>query len=128
MNTLTQSPDEIYGDTSVVLSEGERVIWSRRANRSTRLLAVGGRLLRTTDRLLFIPNRVERLLGRQPSSIKLNSVQEIEVDHIHPLSVLNGGWRRRLKIQSSGGRTTLFVVNKLEDVLGDLASVPQSNK
>jgi hypothetical protein len=101
------------------LKPGETIRWKALANRiiSSRNTS-GGQLVVTDHRMFFQPNRFDAAIGRKPWDCPLDSVKGIEtIDRDQ--SVLAGGMRKRLGIQTTDGVET-FVVNDLEIKVSEL--------
>jgi hypothetical protein len=110
--------------SSPSLSDGETVRWSLSANRAERWwYASGGKLFVTDRRILFQPNRLDSLFGKQTWECPLSRVKKIEGVDRSGTEALAGGSRRRLAIGTPEG-VELFVVRdssrtalKLKDFL-----------
>ena len=101
------------------VEEGEQLRESWQANHTRGGLAVGGALWLSTTRLVFVPNRFERWLGRSDWSCDLGDVTDVRIAKrgTHPT---NGAWRQRLAIDHGG--VDLFVVNHVHDVASAIES------
>lgn len=64
----------------VDLKSGEEVRWQASASRLQGARAVGGNLYLTGQRLLFVPNRFEKLLRSAPWSMPPDQVETIDLD------------------------------------------------
>ncbi len=108
------------------LEADEAIRWQSSAGRSlNRWITSGGKLVVTNRRVLFQPNRFDAVTGKKPWECPLASVTGFEaVDR--DLTVLAGGMRKRLGIQTSDG-VKIFVVNDLEEKVSELREIlPQS--
>lgn len=89
---------------------GEAIRWESSAGRTlNRWITSGGRLVITNRRVLFQPNRFDALTGKRPWECPLASVKGVQTVDRDP-SVLAGGMRERLGIQTTDG-VEVFVVN-----------------
>ncbi len=85
------------------LKNGERLEWKKNANRQQGpIRAVGGRLYLTNERLIFSPNRVDRITRGESWQTSLTEITEIGLE--------STGLRKRLSV-AAGENTDLFVVN-----------------
>jgi len=100
------------------LDQAEAVVWQQLANRTQSAgRAVGGRLFLTSTRLLFEPNRVDAATGGENWSAPLTDIKSVgkQSRDGNPLS---GGLRDRLRLTLADGSAELFVVNRLDKVIG----------
>jgi hypothetical protein len=106
------------------LEAGETIRWKSSAGRTlNRWITSGGQLVVTNRRVLFHPNRFDAVTGKKPWECPLASVRGFEaVDR--DLTVLAGGMRERLGIQTTDG-TEIFVVNNLKEKIAELQSLLQ---
>lgn len=106
------------------LEAAEEIRWKSSAGRSlNRWITSGGQLVVTNRRVMFQPNRFDMVIGRRPWKCPLASVTGFEaVDR--DLTVLAGGIRERLRIQTTDGAET-FVVNKLKEKIAELQGLLQ---
>lgn len=104
------------------LHDGEIPEWRRAANRQQRRRAVGGRLLLTSERLIFTSNRLDRLTGGSDWSVDRDDVTAVDVAaptlENGPFS---GGLRSRLRLTLIGGTEELFVVRSPDRCATELA-------
>lgn len=108
------------------LEADETIRWQSSAGRSlNRWITSGGKLAVTNRRVLFQPNRFDAITGKELWECPLASVMGFEaVDR--NLTVLAGGMRARLGVQTSDG-VEVFVVNDLEKKVMELREIlPQS--
>jgi hypothetical protein len=102
------------------LEAGEAIRWESSAGRAlNRWITSGGRLVVTNQRVLFQPNRFDAMIGRKPWGCRLafvTGVQKVERD----LSVIAGGARERLRIQTRAG-VEVFVVNNATAKVAELS-------
>jgi len=98
-------------------AEDERPVSSWPANHSRRGVAVGGTLWLTDRRLLFIPNRLEAVVGRQGWERELGDVREVTVSG---RGLTPASWRRRLALRSARGLDH-FLVPDVGDVAAQLS-------
>ena len=78
--------------------------------------AVGGKLFGTCKRLIFIPNRIDSLMGGFPVEIPNGAISSLsKTSPTYSLAGLfSGAFRSRLCIQLDHGKAHLFVVNRLD--------------
>ncbi len=96
------------------LGADERICWQSPAGRSlNRWITSGGTLVVTNRRLLFQPNRFDTFTGKSTWACPLDSATGIAVVDRDP-TVLSGGMRKRIEIQTSDG-TQIFVVNQVDE-------------
>lgn len=99
----------------------EQIRWSKVANRKQGGRAVGGRLVVTSSRALFIPNRIDALTGGKNWECPVARITRIEAMP-RDSDIYAGGLRNRLVIR--GDKVfEVFVVNKLAGVLTELQSI-----
>jgi hypothetical protein len=98
--------------------------WSRRANFITsRVRAVGGRLVVDGGQLRFVPHAIDRALAGKGWSIDLDEVTSIQVMPPRPLSHLFGaGLRRQLCVEGTGTKA-YFIVNGADQVAAELRAL-----
>ncbi|MGH2985695.1 MAG: hypothetical protein ACRDLO_03275 [Solirubrobacterales bacterium] len=108
--------------TASRLNPGERLEWSKAANRFQGSRAVGGRLALTDQRLVFASNRLDALLRGRRWAMPLEQIRSVGVEPRGGgnKSLFGGNLRNRLRIRSGDGEE-LFVINDLDDLLGRLA-------
>jgi hypothetical protein len=100
------------------LEQGEELRWQRGANRTQGSRAIGGRLFLTSWRLVFMPNRLDALLGARPWAAPLAAVRGVGVQP-RDGNAFSGGLRSRLRLDFDHG-PELFVINNLDDVVAML--------
>ena len=104
------------------LEADEAIRWQSSAGRSlNRWITSGGQLVVTNRRVLFQPNRFDTVTGKKPWECPLASVMGFETVG-RDLTVLAGGMRKRLGIQTSDG-VKIFVVNDLEKKVTELREI-----
>lgn len=105
-----------------VLSGEETVVASYPANHTQGKRAVGGKLFLTPRRLIFVPNRMDAVLGGKTWDAAVETVLTISRDrpHIHIMEIFSGALRSRLAVSTSSGAREFFVVNGLDRVIADL--------
>ncbi|MGN6167268.1 MAG: hypothetical protein ACTHQQ_03730 [Solirubrobacteraceae bacterium] len=98
--------------------------WSRRANFITsRVRAVGGRLVVDGRQLRFEPHAIDRALAGKSWSISLDEVTAIQVVPARPLSHLFGaGLRRQLCVEGAGTKA-FFIVNGADQAAEELRAL-----
>ena len=96
----------------------ELVEWAVRANRSQGNRAVGGRLFLTSERLVFVPNRLDDVLGGESWSRSRQDVDDVAVEP-RGLNPLSGALRRRLRIVFPDG-VEFFVVPRVAELVQSL--------
>jgi hypothetical protein len=100
------------------LDQAETVVWQQLANRTQSAgRAFGGRLYLTGTRLLFEPNRVDAATGGENWSAPLTDIKSVGKQP-RDGNPLNGGLRDRLRLMLADGSAELFVVNRLDKVIG----------
>jgi hypothetical protein len=105
------------------LEADERIRWQSTAGRSlNRWITSGGRLIVTNQRVLFQPNRFDVITGKKPWECPLTSVTGLYSLDRDP-TVLAGGLRKRLEIQTLDGAET-FVIDQLNDKIQTLRELP----
>jgi len=101
------------------LEEGEAIRWESSAGRAlNRWITSGGRLVVTNKRVLFQPNRFDAMTGKRPWGRPLTSVKDVQAVDRDP-TVLAGGMRKRLGIQTADG-IEVFIVNNVTTKVADL--------
>ena len=98
---------------------GETVTDRWAANRLERHHAVGGIFFATNRRLVFLPHRLERMIGSKPWAVATTDVTFVDEEGRGGGPWI-GGMRRRLKIQLLGGASDVFIVNRLETRMAKL--------
>jgi hypothetical protein len=107
----------------LVLHPGEQVLETFRANRSQGWRAVGGRLVLTDRRLVFVPHAVERATGGKVWEQPLTSMTTVSLA-ARGWGPLDGSLRRRVMV-ASGDERSYFVVGKASDVIAKVqAALP----
>ena len=98
------------------LSDAERVLWKKAANRTQGGRAVGGRLYLTETRLIFQPNRFDAATKGQPWSATLADIEGVstEAPDGRLSGLFSGGVRTRLRLDVSGGGSERFVINGVD--------------
>lgn len=108
----------------VEFAPGEQLVWKRLANRQQGAYrAVGGRLFLTDRRLIFMPHKVDRATGGNSWSQDLANITRAAIEPRHygvPLVTRDVGLRRRLRVEQHDGTVDVFVVNRVEDVVGSI--------
>lgn len=101
------------------LETDETIRWQSSAGRSlSRWITSGGQLIVTNHRVLFQPNRFDRLTGKRQWECPLASVTGLEAVDRDP-TVLAGGLRKRLKIQTQDDHE-IFILNHLDERMEEL--------
>lgn len=103
------------------LNPAEELLSSRFANHSQGRVARGGRLLLTSERLLFHPHLFDRLLGGRDLDLQRADVVDVDVAP-RTGGRFDGGRRHRLRIRLRDGSVELFVVNDVKDVVEELST------
>jgi hypothetical protein len=102
------------------LSPGERVLWRRTGSLSRPRGWVGGTLVITTARVMFVPGRLAFSLapGKAPqfTSTDLVSVGVEDRDY----TPYTGGMRKRLRLTSCDGQTMLVAVKGLDQAVEEV--------
>jgi len=103
------------------IAASEDVLWTRGANREqSPLRYTGGRLLLTSNRLIFQPNRLDALTRGLPWSADLASVAKVGVEPrgpTVPFLGLTARYRNRLRVELQDGQVEVFVINHLATVV-----------
>lgn len=86
----------------------------------SRLTAAGGTLKLDGDRLIFEPTLMARTLKAADWSAHVSNVREITTSGISPLSMMAGGWRKRLAVELDNGDRELFSVARPGKVATEL--------
>ena len=85
------------------LAANETIHWQSSAGRSlTRWVTAGGQLFVTNERVLFQPNRFDKLTGKKSWACPLTSITGLEAIDRAP-TVVGGGMRTRLGLQTPDG-------------------------
>lgn len=92
------------------------------ANHTEGAIARGGRLWLTNQRLVFLPHGFDQALGADAVNLPLSEVAHArkEPAGCGPQAWFSGGARARLRIDVVDGTTQLFVVNRLDSVVGQI--------
>jgi hypothetical protein len=110
----------------IEMQPGESLITSFRANRTQGKRAVGGSLHLTSQRVVFRPHIFDRATGGETWEAPLNTVIDVAVAPKGGGSAFDGSLRDRLAV-STQSETSLFVVNKLPDVIGRINEARLAN-
>lgn len=95
------------------LLRDEVVLWSCWANRlQTRLRAVGGTLILTSKRLLFVANRLESQFGGTDVAIPRDSIVGVAAERFGLVRPA-GGLRQGVCFALSDGSKERFMINKV---------------
>jgi hypothetical protein len=106
------------------LEAAEKIRWKSSAGRAlNRWITSGGLLVVTNRRVMFQPNRFDLVIGKKPWQCPLVSVTAVEAVE-RDLTVLAGGMRERLRLQTTDGAET-FVVNNLKEKIVELQGLLQ---
>jgi hypothetical protein len=98
------------------LESGERILFKPGANRSQGNRAIGGHLFVTNQRVIFVPNVVDRLTGAKQWACTLSEIDGVGTAARTFDKPFSGGARRRLELHLDDDRRELFVVNHVEAV------------
>jgi hypothetical protein len=93
------------------LDPDEKVVASPAANRSLGPRAAGGRLYLTAERVLFIPHKLDALIGDTGWSCKTTDIVQVNILRRSFSAPFGGSLRRRLQIHLASNVTEIFVVN-----------------
>jgi hypothetical protein len=104
------------------LQPGERLLTKFVANREQSFYRqVGGCLFLTDRRLIFQPNRFDRVLSGEQWAVELPAIEHVVVFpgswRSVPLAGQAAGFRRRLEIRQTSGDVDLFVVNRVKNAV-----------
>lgn len=106
------------------LTFGEQILWRRLANRQQGpYRSMGGRLFVTDRRVIFLPNRVDKVTGGQSWSRDLTDIARVEVEPRHygiPFVTKDVGLRRRLRVEGRDGTIEIFLVNRVKHAVARL--------
>lgn len=102
--------------------DDERVVESVRANHSQSIgRAVGGKLFVTDRRLVFVPHRVDAVLGGTPVRVDLDAIATVTTESRGGRGIVDtlfgGGLRERLRVETVDDAVELFVVSDLPAVV-----------
>jgi hypothetical protein len=101
--------------------ENETEVFSCLANRTqSSNRAVGGKLIVTNRRILFLPHLLDASLGGQTMTVSLGEINGVGIEPAGG-DTFGGGLRDRLRVDSQAS-IELFVVNKLQEVVDLLRS------
>jgi hypothetical protein len=101
----------------VPLHEGEEVLEEFVANYAqSTFRAVGGKLVVTTERVVFTPHHLDAATAGRTVSLPLEDIVEVGVQE-RGADVLAGGIRRRLRLRTQEGAAELFVVPNRRHVI-----------
>jgi hypothetical protein len=103
----------------IELQQNELLVTSFRANHTQGRRAVGGSLHLTTQRVVFRPHIIDRATGGTTWEAPLSAITDVSVAPKGGGGNFDGSLRDRLAI-STGLDTSLFVVNKLPDVIAKI--------
>ena len=108
--------EPLIGQSVLVSQSREDPSWSIPANRQHRgWLSVGGRLSRSSDRLVFRPNALDRMFLRAQWSCHLRNIRAVGVaGRSFRGGPFSGGAVRRLRLDLVDGSTELFVVQYVD--------------
>jgi hypothetical protein len=108
-------------ESKLPMTAGETLVDSFLANRMQGGRAVGGRFYLTSQRLAFLPNRVDAATGGDAWEIPLAAVSlaDIAPRGSSPFSEGYASLRRRLRITTVHG-TDLFVVNHVGRIVAQI--------
>lgn len=95
--------------------EGERVVRSSAANRTSGSIAAGGWLVLTTSRLFHHPHIVDRILTRSRDwEVQLSDIVNVDIaaPDAGSQARYDGGRTRRLRVATADGESVFLVVNR----------------
>ncbi len=100
-----------------LLCRDERLLFEIPANRSQGRRAVGGKLFGTEKRIVFVPNRLDALLGGTAAEIPVAAVAAVtdSTPRYTISEVFSGAFRSRLSIRTNDHQIHLFVVEQLRE-------------
>ncbi|MGC5258063.1 hypothetical protein ACPXCG_17095 [Gordonia sp. DT218] len=106
---------------SVEALPDERILLKYASNHTqSRRRAVGGRLFVTSDRIVFLPHRLDALTGGRQWAAMVEQVVRVSVEPKGG-DTFGGGLRDRLRVDTDTG-CALFVVNKVAQVRSEMAA------
>lgn len=101
------------------LKPREMIRWRSFASRAvSRWRTSGGKLIVTDQRVFFQPTHIDAVIGGKSWECPLTAVTGVEIVE-RDLTVLAGGMRERLGIQTVDG-TKIFIVNNLKQKVVEL--------
>ena len=103
------------------LYPGERLLWRKPASLALRT-AVGGALHITTERIIFIPNRLNWGELRATHEWATREVATITVTD-RDYTPYTGGMRKRMCIGLKAEEPLMFVVKRLDDMIAEVRDV-----
>ena len=109
--------------------ENESVLYETPANHEQKKIARGGKIFATEKRLIFIPNRLDALLGGKPLEMEIANIHEITIKHATFTfrELFSGALRKRLHVRTTLNENHFFVVDGLESVIKSLGSLLNLN-
>jgi hypothetical protein len=100
------------------LWEGETVVHRYRANWAPKVRAIGGELFLTSQRVMFVPHRVDALFGAKDWSYRREEIAQFEMAPKH-LSGRQMGVLDRIRLTTRSDREQVLVVKHLDSVLSE---------
>jgi hypothetical protein len=102
------------------LWEGETVVHRYRANWAPKVRAIGGELFLTSQRVMFVPHRVDALFGAKDWSYRREEIAQFEIAPKQLSGRQMGVWRfERLRLTTRNGSEQVLVVKRLDSVLSE---------
>jgi len=110
------------------LNEGERVLYSTRANRTAGRRAIGGRLVVTNQRIAFVPNRVEQHISAESGLLEgswvtdHDNVDDVRVSprQIKVSTIFSGEWRTGVWVELRSGAGQRFLVPRATQAIAEI--------
>ncbi|MEO0415642.1 MAG: hypothetical protein AAF226_11895 [Verrucomicrobiota bacterium] len=109
----------------LALADGEEVQLELLANHSLGKRAVGGKLVITSMRIVFLPNRLDAATGGQRLEITRDQVESVGVQtkDMAISEAFSGAWRDRLAIYGKSDPFGFFVVNNAQKAVDELKGI-----
>lgn len=121
---IKYEPENIFFNKPV-LDLHENILLSYPANNTQGKRAVGGKLFVTSNRLIFIPNRIDAFFRGKSWATNIHNVVDVGYDKpdFSIMNIFSGAWRDRLKISLVDEKPQFFVVNNLISVINKLIDI-----
>jgi hypothetical protein len=113
---MTRIETQTWWFNQPVLDECESLLIEVRANYTQGKRAVGGKLFGTTQRLLFVPNRMDRRLGGRIVTIPRDEISSVtKADATWAITeIFSGAHVPRMSVLLRDGTQYMFVVNSID--------------
>lgn len=112
-----------------VFHESESNVFEVPANYSQGYRAVGGKLFGSTQRLIFVPNRIDAKLGGRVVSIPRDQITNVSkvARSWSVFEIFSGALVPRMSVMLHDGTRFLFVVNSIDENITLLLSYLSKN-